>query len=110
MSRSLQPSSTCCNQQFGGLRADQIRCSSVEGYGLPGGVSTEEQLREDVNRTKVVVALITPNSLLSLYVMFELGARWGAKLPLVPLLAGVEPNELKEPLAACGKSLDSHTA
>lgn len=81
-----------------GLHANRIRCSSVNGYGLPGGVSTAEQLRRDINGTKVFVALITPNSLLSLYVMFELGARWGAKRPLVPLLAGVEADELKEPL------------
>jgi len=48
------------------LRAEQIRCSSVDGYRLPVGVNTESKLREEVNAAKVVVGLITPNSLLRL--------------------------------------------
>jgi len=81
-----------------GLVADQIRCSSVDGYRLPVGVNTESKLREEVNAAKVVVGLITPSSLDSYYVMFELGARWGANLFLAPLLAGVKANELSGPL------------
>jgi hypothetical protein len=82
-----------------GLLADQIRCSSVDGYRLPVGVNTEDQLREEVNAAKVVVGLITPSSLASYYVMFELGARWGANLFLAPLLAGVKASELSGPLS-----------
>ncbi len=73
-----------------GIRAEQIRCSSVDGYRLPVGVNTEGKLREEVNAATVVVGLITPNSLKSPYVMFELGARWGANRFLAPLPAGVE--------------------
>jgi hypothetical protein len=80
-----------------GLVANQIRCSSVDGYRLPAGVNTEDRLREEVNATKVVVGLITPHSLLSHFVMFELGARWGGRLYLAPILAGVQPGELKAP-------------
>ncbi len=82
------------------LRADQIRCSSVDGYRLPAGVNTEAQLREEVHSAKEVIGLITPNSLASPYVMFELGARWGAGLPMIPLLAGIGPGEMRGPLAA----------
>jgi TIR domain len=81
------------------LRADQIRCSSVDGYRLPVGVNTESKLREEVNAAKVAVGLITPNSLASYYVMFELGARWGADLFLAPLMAGVKAGELSGPLS-----------
>ena len=81
-----------------GLRADQIRCSSVDGYRLPVGVNTESQLRDEVNAAKTVIGLITPNSLDSYYVMFELGARWGTRLFLAPLLAGVKASELSGPL------------
>src|ERR1700688_1595779 len=81
-----------------GLMSDQIRCSSVDGYRLPVGVNTEGKLREEVNAAKVVVGLITPSSLASYYVMFELGARWGANLFLAPLLAGVKASELSGPL------------
>ena len=81
------------------LRTEQIRCSSVDGYRLPVGVNTESKLREEVNAAKVVVGLITPNSLSSYYVMFELGARWGANLFLAPLLAGVKASDLSGPLS-----------
>jgi len=52
------------------LTADQIRCSSVDGYRLPVGVNSEGKLREEVNAAKVVVGLITRSSLTSYYVMF----------------------------------------
>jgi TIR domain len=82
-----------------GLEANQIRCSSVNGYRLPVGVNTEEKLRKEVTAVPVVVGLITPSSLGSSYVMFELGARWGAELFVAPLLAGVEPGGLRGPLS-----------
>lgn len=81
------------------LTADQIRCSSVDGYRLPVGVNTEGKLREEVNAAELVVGLITPSSLASYYVMFELGARWGANRSLAPLLAGVKGSELSGPLS-----------
>ncbi len=82
-----------------GLRSNQIRCSSVDGYRLPVGVNTEGRLREEVNHASVVVGLITPSSLASSFVMFELGARWGASQFLAPLLAGVKSSELTGPLS-----------
>ncbi len=80
------------------LQSGQIRCSDVPGYRFPGGVNTEERIRKEVNEAKIVIALVTPSSLRSVYVLFELGARWGANLRLIPLLAGVDPGELEEPL------------
>jgi len=82
-----------------GLTANQIRCSSVDGYKLPAGVNTESQLREEVNASTAVIGLITTNSLNSYYVMFELGARWGSGRFLAPLLAGVKPGALSGPLS-----------
>jgi len=82
-----------------GLLASQIRCSSVDGYRLPAGVNTEQQLREEVTGVAVLVGLLTPNSLSSTYVLFELGARWGAKLFMIPLLAGVKPEDMRGPLS-----------
>jgi hypothetical protein len=82
-----------------GLLASQIRCTSVDGHRLPVGVNTESQLREEVNDAKVVIGLVTPSSLSSSFVMFELGARWGAGLFFAPLLAGVRPSELSGPLS-----------
>lgn len=89
------------------LPANQIRCSSVEGHRLPVGVDTQSKLRAEVNAAKVVIGLVTPSSLASSYVMFELGARWGAGLFLAPLLAGVSPSGLSGPLSLLNALLAS---
>ena len=80
------------------LPSRDIRCSSVDGYRLPVGAHTEMTLREEVNGAAVMVGLLTPNSLASAYVMFELGARWGVGSFLAPLLAGVTSQDLDAPL------------
>jgi len=81
------------------LLTNRIRCSSVDGYRLPAGVNTESQLRAEINSAGVLIGLITPNSLVSAYVMFELGARWGAGKFMIPLLAGTTLDMIREPLS-----------
>lgn len=81
-----------------GLTDEQIRCTSVEGFQLPGGVNTDEVLKAEVRNSRGFIGLITPNSMNSAYVLFELGARWGAGLHMVPLLGGVGPEALAGPL------------
>lgn len=80
------------------LAVKQIICSSVEGYRLPLGVRTDEQLRESVKGVQLLVGLLTPASLSSTYVLFELGARWGADLPMIPLWAGVDASHVQGPI------------
>lgn len=82
------------------LRADQIRCTSVDGYRLSAGANTNDQLRQEVHEAKTLIGIITQESLQSAYVLFELGARWGANRHLVPLLAAsTSPTTLVGPLS-----------
>jgi hypothetical protein len=76
------------------LSAAEIRCTSVNGYRLPAGADTNEQLRREVNDSAVLLGVISTESLRSLYVIFELGARWGTKKTFVPLLAPGAPTSL----------------
>jgi lambda repressor-like predicted transcriptional regulator len=96
------------------LPTEEIRCTSVPGYNLPGGVETDEHIRQEVLTTPVFIGLITESGLASAYVLFELGARWGTKQPLIPLLApGISPDILQGPISninalSCGSPANLH--
>ncbi|NOZ46661.1 MAG: toll/interleukin-1 receptor domain-containing protein [Chlorobi bacterium] len=68
------------------IESKKIRCTSVPGHKLPAGASTNEQLKEEIFSSKAFIGLITKVSVSSTYVLFELGARWGVNLPLIPLI------------------------
>ena len=83
-----------------------IRASSVPGSKLPLGSMPAQQLRGELGNAEFVLALITPNSLRSPWVLFELGAAWVSGRHTIPLLLGnVEdrvaemPEPLRNPLA-----------
>jgi len=82
------------------LSAKELRCTSVDGYRLPGGADTIEQLRREVHDAQAFIGVISPASLESTYVTFELGARWGAAKPLIPILTpGTDASSLSGPLS-----------
>jgi hypothetical protein len=68
------------------IPASRIRCTSVSGFKLDVGADTNEQLRKEAVEARALVGLLTDVSIDSAYVLFELGARWGAKKYLAPLL------------------------
>ncbi len=82
------------------LPSSEIRCTTIDGHRLPGGANTNEQLKREVRDSKAFIGLISFAATDSMYVLFELGARWGADKHLLPLLApGVSSDILKSPLS-----------
>jgi hypothetical protein len=82
------------------LAPENIRCSSLDGYRLPGGADIDIHLRREVPAAAAFVGVISHDSLRSTYVSLEFGARWGAGKRIIPLLApGVRSTILQWPLA-----------
>jgi predicted transcriptional regulator len=82
------------------LRSSDIRCTSVNGYRLPAGTQTSKRLKQEVHEADVFIALISQNSIESIYVLFELGARWGTGKILIPILISDDDQDLLQgPLA-----------
>lgn len=82
------------------LPVSEIRCTSVDGFKLPGGSRIEDQLRNEVLNADLVISILSPTSLASTYVLFELGARWGKGKPIMPILSkGLTPRRVPEPLS-----------
>jgi hypothetical protein len=78
---------------------DSIRCTSLPGYKLSAGVHTASQLRNEIEKTEVVLGVITPQSIESKYVLLELGAAWGLGRRTFPLVArGVKSASIPGPL------------
>ena len=96
-------------QQALNLSAEDIRCTSLPGYELHGGVEIDQEIRKEVLRAPVFICLVTKASLASVYVLVELGARWGAGKQPIPLLGpGVSAESLEGPLpnivaVSCGE-------
>ena len=82
------------------ISASKIRCTSTNGYRLKLGEETEEALRREVIESETCIGLITEASVESAYVLFEFGARWGAKRHLAPVLAaGANSSLLRGPIS-----------
>jgi hypothetical protein len=75
-----------------------IRCTSLPGYRLRSGAHTSATLRDEIKQAKILVAILTASSLESGWVMFELGAAWGAQKLVVPVIVDVEYESLPGPL------------
>lgn len=89
-----------------------IRCTSVPGYKLDLGSMAPEELRRELADAECVVAILTPNSIASEWVLFELGASWSLAKTAIPLLAGgLKDEDIPGPLrGAAGGQLTDPTS
>lgn len=83
------------------LEDGELRCTSVPGHKLPVGSDFAAMLLDDIGESSVVIELITKNALSSSWVLFELGATWGSKKHMKPLVTDeVDLKSLPGPLSA----------
>ncbi|HEX5735267.1 MAG TPA: toll/interleukin-1 receptor domain-containing protein [Blastocatellia bacterium] len=68
------------------LEPHEIRCTSVARRGLTLGEDVSSTLRDEIEESKIVIALLTKDALSSFNVLMELGAGWGQKKILIPVL------------------------
>lgn len=79
---------------------EAIRCTSVEGYDLPLGAQSVPVLRDDIFSCQAFIALLTPKSLASPFVLMELGAAWAYnKTALMCLAPWVSFGQLPGPFS-----------
>jgi hypothetical protein len=77
----------------------ELRCTSLPGYQLDLGAAAPDVLRRELASAACVVAILTPNSVATDWVLFELGAAWAYVGTAIPLLAGgLEDKDIPGPL------------
>ena len=85
-----------------------LRDINVEGWmdeaDVAAGAAIGEAVRSAIRKSNAVVVLVSPNSLLSRWVDFEVGAAQALGKPVVPIL--LEGSELPETLQGIG-SIDA---
>ena len=64
-----------------------VRCTSAFGYSLDIGTGVARKLRKEIDECDVFLTLISVNSLSSQFCLFEMGAAWGLKKKIKPILA-----------------------
>jgi hypothetical protein len=85
-----------CITTYFDIATTDIRATSIAPYRLRAGENTSERLRRDIAEAEVVLGVLGPDTMDSVYVAFELGSAWGQGIWTCPLLtggAGAEPGE-----------------
>lgn len=69
-----------------GVPEDEIFCSSLEGFGIPTGKNFVSYIKEQIQKPKAVILLLTPSYFASNFCLCELGASWGFSHNIYPIL------------------------
>ncbi len=91
------------------LKHEDIRCSSALAYRLPAGRDYATTLREDIGEDSVVIGLVTRHTMANSWVLFDIGAAWGARKKLIPMVTDeIDGKLLPAPLS--GRDIARMTA
>ena len=63
-----------------------IVCTSVDGMGIPSGKTFIDFIESEIKDAKCVILVITPSYYESVFCLCELGATWGLKKNMFPLI------------------------
>lgn len=82
------------------VKDGSIRCTSVEGYGLKTGATPNVQLLNELKDSKVVVGILSPNSIRDAWPLSEMGCAWGLeRKPICFLVGGLTHKDVEGPLS-----------
>lgn len=65
-----------------GINPSSILCTSLPGYGIGVGKNINKNIRHYIDNSKLMISVLTQNSLNAKFVLFETGARWYNEKPL----------------------------
>ena len=69
-----------------GVPAQSIFCSSIDGQYIPLGVDFNDYMKEQIQKPKLVILLMTPRYMESWFCLMELGATWAQSLKALPIV------------------------
>lgn len=95
-----------------GLAAEQVFCSSKTGARIPAGRDFKLYMRDQLRDTDLLVQLVTPAYLDSVFCMFELGAAWVKGIDTFPLIVRPVTYDKLDPITGGieARSIDDRAA
>lgn len=76
----------------------EIRCSSLLGYSFEGVTHVSSTIKKEIQDAGIIIGIITSKSILSSYVLFELGAGWLLEKSIALLDKDIDFNSIPGPL------------
>ena len=73
--------------------------SSDKKESMPGGTSWWDEIRSNLTKSQLLVAIITKRSKNRSWIYFEVGGAYFQKINVLPILIGVPKNEINSPLS-----------
>lgn len=94
-----------------GVSPDETFCSSLEGMGIPPGANFVDHIKGQVQNPELIILMLSPHYLESMFCLCELGAGWALSHNMIPVV--IPPTtftDLKAVLAGIqGIRIDSET-